>query len=602
MKRPLYIWTAFAACLAVVLGALAWVTRAAVVLDRTQRELRGQASLEENVRLALWRMDSSLATLIAQENARPYFAYGAFYPAGKAYTRMFAEIKPGDVLMPSPLLGEIPPERVLHFQIRPDGEVTSPEAPTGQMRKAAEAAKIDLEKVDAAGKLLDRVKASVKRDAILSTLPTEKTPLADMYSNVNIDRQFGGPSYTSANEAKGIIAEQQAQQTARNAAEFQARGQSVKSIGQALAQNELPARAQPTTFSVGQEVMTPLWSGDMLILARRLVVNGEEYVQGCWLDWPAIRKSLLDGIKDLLPSAQLEPVKAGEKGEPSRMLAALPVRIVPGTAGAASGQPASPIIMSLVIAWGCVLVAAGAVGALLWGAVSLSERRGAFVSAVTHELRTPLTTFRMYTEMLSEGMVREESKRKGYLETLRLEAARLSHLVENVLCYARLENKRGTLAAEMMTVADLIANVEGRLRERAAQAGMELVADTGDAGGISVTVDESVVLQILFNLVDNSCKYAAGAEDKRIHLEAEARGEAAALVVRDHGPGVAKEDEKKLFKPFSKSAREAANSAPGVGLGLTLSRRLARDMGGDLALDGSADRGAAFVLTLPAGR
>ncbi len=74
--------------------------------------------------------------------------------------------------------------------------------------------------------------------------------------------------------------------------------------------------------------------------------------------------------------------------------------------------------------------------------MDLSERRRIFVSAVTHELRTPLTTFRLYTDMLADGMVSGEEKRRSYLERLRGEAQRLSHLVENVLFYARLESGR----------------------------------------------------------------------------------------------------------------------------------------------------------------
>ncbi len=75
---------------------------------------------------------------------------------------------------------------------------------------------------------------------------------------------------------------------------------------------------------------------------------------------------------------------------------------------------------------------------MLRGVLALSERRASFVSAVTHELRSPLTTFRMYAEMLAEGMVRDEQQRDRYLSTLRQEADRLSHLVDNVLQYARL--------------------------------------------------------------------------------------------------------------------------------------------------------------------
>ena len=113
------------------------------------------------------------------------------------------------------------------------------------------------------------------------------------------------------------------------------------------------------------------------------------------------------------------------------------------------------------------------------------------------------------------------------------------------------------------------------------------------------TVAESAVEQILFNLVDNACKYAARAEKKSVELDARLAGRRLRLRVRDHGPGLSAKQRRRLFQPFRKSADEAAGTAPGVGLGLALSRRLARDMGGDLQLDEMAAGGAAFVLSLP---
>ena len=114
-----------------------------------------------------------------------------------------------------------------------------------------------------------------------------------------------------------------------------------------------------------------------------------------------------------------------------------------------------------------------------------------------------------------------------------------------------------------------------------------------------VRADTSAVERILFNLVDNACKYACSSSDKRIHLVIDRDGRFARLRVWDHGPGVSSEQIPSLFRPFSKSAHAAAHSAPGVGLGLALSRRLASRMGGELALDRSFRRGACFVLTLP---
>jgi len=249
----------------------------------------------------------------------------------------------------------------------------------------------------------------------------------------------------------------------------------------------------------------------------------------------------------------------------------------------------------LGIAWAGLLVGGAAVAALLLGAMALSERRAAFVSAVTHELRTPLTTFRTYTEMLAEGMV-DADKRQTYLDTLAREAERLAHLVDNVLAYARLEKQPVAPRVEEVAVADLFERVRPRLHERAEAAGMTLVF--GPPPDARVRADVSAVEQILFNLVDNACKYAAGADDKRIHVDARATDKTVAIDVADHGPGIPRNERKRVFRPFERSAERAAGSAPGVGLGLALCRRLARAMGGDVDVARQSG-GAVLHVTLP---
>jgi signal transduction histidine kinase len=280
------------------------------------------------------------------------------------------------------------------------------------------------------------------------------------------------------------------------------------------------------------------------------------------------------------------------------MLASLPARLIPAAAPPEPDPRWSPVRLALVIAWGCLGVAASAVALLLAGALGLSERRGTFVSAVTHELRTPLTTFRLYTEMLDEGMVADEASRRSYVKTLRSESDRLGHLVENVLAFARLERGRGADGREVVAPSDLLGRLLPRLALRAREAGMELVAEPGEQVR-PVRVDPTVVEQVLSNLVDNAIKYAGGAADRRIVLKAASAGRWLSLTVRDHGPGLPPRALRRLFRPFSKSAHDAAHSAPGVGLGLALSRRLARALGGDLRLVENGPRGACFVLTLP---
>ena len=323
-------------------------------------------------------------------------------------------------------------------------------------------------------------------------------------------------------------------------------------------------------------------------------------MQGCLLDWPVVRRSLLETISDLFPGADLLPSTGTSVADESRMLAAIPVRLVPGAGTSGGDSVASPIMLSLAVAWVCITVAAVAVAGLLGGVMRLSQRRAAFVSAVTHELRTPLTTFQMYAEMLAEGMVPDAEQRQRYLDTLRSEASRLTHLVENVLSYARLERGRTSGRIESVALADLVQNIEARLCAHAERSGMTLVVEgVREHGAATVLANQSAVEQVLFNLIDNACKYAAAADDKRIHLSVGPHGRLAAIAVSDHGPGLSPAVRRRLFRSFSKSVEDAAATAPGIGLGLALSRRLARDMGGDLRFHERGGAGARFVLTLP---
>jgi len=591
MTQPWRIGVVFGLCLLIGAGAVAWISVATLRLDRAEAQARRQAALEENVRLALWRMDSNLAPLVAQENVRPYFQYSAFYPAERAYTRMFAELQPNEVLVPSPLLTFESPQVLLHFQVSPEGEFTSPQVPLGNNRDLAETGYRKTEQIEAATRRLAELRNLAPAAALCAALPREINVAQGQSPNVSPNRLVR--SFGSRNQPRN----QPASQRRLSENEQESRQQAFSN-----AQGWNPDLSLQTVLAVPvrEATLQPLWMGDTLLLARRVVADGKSYIQGCWLDWPVIRQGLLESIRDLLPGAALETVRGPPDPGDTRCLAALPVRLVPGALPVEMAAEPSPLRASLYVAWASVLLAVLIVGWVLWQAVALSERRGAFVSAVTHELRTPLTTFRLYTDLLSNPGALDEAKRGRYLETLRREADRLGHLVENVLAYARLERKGRHGRAETRRLAEFVAPARERLADRASQAGMRLEVTLSDeAAALPVRADPGAVEQILYNLVDNACKYAAAAKEPVIHIAAARDGRSACLRIRDHGPGIPHAESGKLFRPFSKSAKEAAQSAPGVGLGLALSRRLARQMGGDLTLDEAAKDGACFELRLP---
>lgn len=605
MRRPFAVWIAFAVSLAVAFVAMGWISASLWRLDHSEEKARQKADMEERVRLALWRMDSAMATLLGREGARPYFAYQSFYSPQRSYTRMFAEIQPGEVLLPSPLLRHVPRHIYLHFQINSAGIITSPQAPTGNMRDLAETGYVSHDRLTSATQRLRELAAIVDPAEIIALLESdeESTPtLPVVIAQEQLAQQPGANQMDGMNQSAQQI---ENTQMLMNSIEYTNR-RNISNQNKQSGQPELTWTQGDTPVQQELEgtLIRPLWVGREMMLARKIRVEEDTYVQGCWLDWPGIRKWLLGEIRDQFPRARLIPVpQASRLSHPpgaSRLLAALPVLLDTGLVSLKAIPCWTPLRIMLLLAWGSMFLAALAVALLIRSILSLSERRGAFVSAVTHELRTPLTSLRIYSEMLAEDMVSSPEKRREYLDTLHTEAERLHHLVENVLAYSRLERTSSKARIEPVIVGDLGDRILERTAKRAEQAGMCIALDIPeDIFGLTLKIDASAVERILFNLIDNACKYAASADNKKIRIEARRAGEYLALRVYDHGPGIAPVEAERLFKPFRKSAKEAASSAPGVGLGLALSRRLARAMKGNLTVECQNGDGACFVLTLP---
>ena len=611
MKRPLHIWLVFAGVVLLALASFAWLSRAVLDLDDAQRRQRAEAEQEEKVRLALWRMDSALALLVAGEDARAPLEYRSFHSPARAWTHDNKDVAAGEFRIPSPLLAVPSTNTRLHFEFTPNRPPTSPQVPPPQMEPLVLDLGVPPGNLLAASNQLDVLRRALipagKAGASWSTVliqaaengvtnsppPSESTPMisqqADSIGNYGNELP-GQQALLNRGEAN---ARQQVFNNGVQAQQRNAYGAMPRSQGGVLAE---PGILQ----AVGR--VTPVWIGEELFLVRRADFSNGQRIQGVWLDWPAIRSSLLQVVQDLTPAAHLTPVTATTSADDARLLASLPLRLDPGPIHATTGSPWTALRLALLAAWVCLAFATAALAVLLQGILSLSERRAEFVSAVTHELRTPLTTFRLYSEMLADGMVPEGEPRQRYLATLCAEASRLGHLVENVLAYAKLERGNGRQRREKLPLAALVDRVLPRLTERASLAGMKLQVDLDPSlASRPVEVDVGVVEQILFNLVDNASKYGLPESGEPcIHLEAlPEKGKFALLRVRDEGRGISADVAGRLFEPFHRSAEKAAGSAPGVGLGLALCRKLSRSLGGDLLQDRSVPHGAAFVLSLP---
>ncbi|HSI09228.1 MAG: sensor histidine kinase [Rariglobus sp.] len=267
-----------------------------------------------------------------------------------------------------------------------------------------------------------------------------------------------------------------------------------------------------------------------------------------------------------------------------------------------SAQMSNGVLFTLSAILAGTLVAAILVsGTLLLRQARRSEEEAvqkiSFVSNVSHEFKTPLTTIRLYSELLEQGRVPDEGKRLDYLRTIGRETQRLARLVNNVLDFSRLEQgKKRFELAEIDLTAEL-ASLCATHEPRVAEAGLVLRRELPDSGGV-VKADRDAVGQIVINLLDNACKYAAGGGEVTVALVRRAGG-GAEVRVSDRGPGVPGVHRSRIFHKFHRVDETLTREKDGAGLGLSIARQLARGMGGELSYSQRAGGGAEFILELP---
>ena len=226
-----------------------------------------------------------------------------------------------------------------------------------------------------------------------------------------------------------------------------------------------------------------------------------------------------------------------------------------------------------------------------------ARQKTSFVANVSHELKTPLTTIRLYAELLEQGRVRDDVQRAGFLRTISAETQRLARLVNNVLDFSKLEQGKKLYARVPLELGAELAALLDTHAPRVAEAGLRLERELPDTP-VWLTTDRDAFAQIVLNLVENACKYAAAGGEVTVTL-GERTGGGAAVRVLDRGPGVPAEQREKIFDQFYRADTALTAEKTGAGLGLSIARQLARGLGGDVRHEPRAGGGAAFVLELP---
>jgi signal transduction histidine kinase len=230
-----------------------------------------------------------------------------------------------------------------------------------------------------------------------------------------------------------------------------------------------------------------------------------------------------------------------------------------------------------------------------------SENKSQFLASMSHELRTPLNAIIGLTEMMVTNAARFGTEKA--LEPLRrvnAAGAHLLSLINEVLDLSKIEAGKLELNPERVNLARLIDEVIGTAGQLAEKNQNRLIVEAQDNLG-ALTADSMRLKQILLNLLSNACKFTKEGEVAlRVRKVADGR-DWVELAVADSGIGMTAEQQAKLFQDFIQADSLTARRYGGTGLGLALSRKLARMMGGDVTVTSEPGKGSVFAVRLPCG-
>ncbi|HEY4177301.1 MAG TPA: HAMP domain-containing sensor histidine kinase [Kofleriaceae bacterium] len=340
------------------------------------------------------------------------------------------------------------------------------------------------------------------------------------------------------------------------------------------------------------ELSTRRIGGEPELVATRTVDLPDEVIrQGFVIDRAAVPRWIANAS-----DAAFEQKDPAKPGITAAVQGDWVVRVTASsTAMAAASLEADAIAKNFLLRFvGAAFIstlAAAAVLMLVSRSEKLAQERSQFAAAAAHELRTPLAGLQLYGDMLADGLG-DPDKQRDYAKRMAEEAARLGRVVSNVLGFSQLE--RGNLSVDARTgdVSEELRAIVERVTPTLERAGAKLEVSIDD--DLRAKFDRDALARIVANLLDNAEKYGRGADDRTIVVRA--TGPGAEITVEDRGSGVSEKARDKLFEAFARGVN--ADGPAGLGLGLALSRSLARAMGGELVFRPRDGGGAIFVVRL----
>ena len=336
--------------------------------------------------------------------------------------------------------------------------------------------------------------------------------------------------------------------------------------------------------------VTIVWKGD----AKRLtaLIAGPEFVERTWvarlgpmLARQHARVSLRDpGTK---PSATAESRRAAsETGLPWT------VTVESGPSPGLGGLWIAGLsLLALLVISGTYFIARAVTREL-----AVARLQSDFVSAVSHEFRTPLTSLRQLTEILNDGRITSEDRRRTYFEALARQTERLHQLVESLLDFGRMEAGTSPYRLEPLDACALVRTVVEQFEQEANGQGYHIELEVNGATA-KVAADREALTNALWNLLDNAVKYSL--ECRTVWVTVQSDKASVTIRVRDQGLGIPREEQQEIFRKFVRGGVAKAQNIKGTGIGLAMVDHIVKAHGGEVRVQSEPGAGSTFTLLLP---
>jgi signal transduction histidine kinase len=334
------------------------------------------------------------------------------------------------------------------------------------------------------------------------------------------------------------------------------------------------------TVQIEGRRLTILWDGDATHLSA--FIAGPDFVQSAWLSKLPVPVTLRDPLGQPGSSAESRRT-ASDTG--------LPWTVVVETGSRRSVWLAGLGVLALL-----VIVGTYAILRAVARELAVARLQSDFVSAVSHEFRTPLTSLRQLTEILNDGRVASEDRRRTYYQALARQTERLHQLVESLLDFGRMEAGTSPYRLEPLDACALVRSVVEQFESEAEGRGYHVELDVN---GTTATVDgdREALTNALWNLLDNAVKYSL--ECRTVWVDVERDEARLAIRVRDRGLGIPREEQKDIFRKFVRGADAKAQNIKGTGIGLAMVDHIVKAHGGEVRLQSEPGAGSTFTLLLP---